>query len=178
MPAALTSASYDAANRLLSWAVPGGTTTPSYDPNGNMTGDGTRTFTWDARNRLTAISGTTASFAYDGIGRRTSATLAGTTTAYLYDGADSVQEQAGGSPSANMLTGPGKDERFGRTAVGAQSSYLTDSLGSTLALADSSGAVQTTYGYDAYGVTTLVSGSDNSSRYQYTGRENDGSTGL
>jgi uncharacterized protein RhaS with RHS repeats len=43
----------------------------SYDANGNLTGDGTNTYTWDARNHLSAISGgSTASFVYDAFGRR------------------------------------------------------------------------------------------------------------
>jgi len=48
-------------------------TSLSYDANGNLTGDGTNTYTWDARNHLTAISGgSTASFVYDAFGRRMS----------------------------------------------------------------------------------------------------------
>jgi len=44
----------------------------TYDANGNMTSDGTRTFEWDARNQLVALSvGTHRSeFVYDGGGRR------------------------------------------------------------------------------------------------------------
>ncbi len=39
----------------------------SYDANENLTSDGKNTYTWDARNHLTAISGgATASFVYDG----------------------------------------------------------------------------------------------------------------
>jgi len=178
LPAALTSAAYDAANRLTNWTTPGGTTLPVYDANGNLTGDGTRTFAWDSRNRLTAITGTAASFAYDAAGRRTTATLGGSATSFLYDGPDIVQEQTGGAVSASLLTGLGIDERFSRTAGSTNSTYLTDNLGSTVALADASGVVQTSYGYDAYGVTSLVAGTANSSRYQYTGRENDGATGL
>ena len=119
LPAALTSATYDVANRLTNWTAPGGTTLPVYDANGNMTGDGTRTFSWDSRNRLTAITGTAANSTYDGAGRRTSATLAGSATGYLYDGPDIVQEQSGGALSASLLTGLGIDERFSRTAAGA-----------------------------------------------------------
>ncbi len=54
----------------------GATATYTYDGNGNMTGDGSRTFQWDAKNRLTRIvySGTNASteMAYDGLDRRVS----------------------------------------------------------------------------------------------------------
>jgi YD repeat-containing protein len=48
----------------------------SYDNNGNLTSDGTNTYTWDARNHLTTISGaTTASFTYDAFGRRASKSI-------------------------------------------------------------------------------------------------------
>ena len=43
----------------------------TYDPNGNLTNDGSNMYTWDARNHLTAITGAnTASFVYDAAGRR------------------------------------------------------------------------------------------------------------
>src|SRR5205823_7445492 len=46
--------------------------TLTFDLNGNLTGDGTNTYTWDTRDQLVAINatGVTASFAYDGVGRR------------------------------------------------------------------------------------------------------------
>jgi hypothetical protein len=55
-------------------------------------------------------------------------------------------------------------------------SFLRDTLGSTLALANSSGAIGTTYTYEPFGNTTL-GGAANANPYQFTGRENDG-TGL
>src|SRR6185295_16262652 len=48
MPTAVSSATYDAANRLTAW----GTTTPTYDLAGNMTSDGASSYTWNARNQL------------------------------------------------------------------------------------------------------------------------------
>ncbi|TLY46761.1 MAG: RHS repeat-associated core domain-containing protein, partial [Gammaproteobacteria bacterium] len=53
--------------------------------------------------------------------------------------------------------------------------FLTDVLGSTLALTDTSRAIQQTYAYEPYGEVTSTGSSNNP--YQYTGRENDG-TGL
>jgi uncharacterized protein RhaS with RHS repeats len=38
-------------------SVSGSSKTFTFDANGNMTGDGTRTFEWDAENRLIAIAG-------------------------------------------------------------------------------------------------------------------------
>jgi RHS repeat-associated protein len=68
------------------------------------------------------------------------------------------------------------DERFTRTDAGGTRNFLTDALGSAIALADSAGTIQTEYTYDAFGKMTFT-GSSNSNPYQYTGRENDG-TGL
>ena len=62
-----------------------------------------------------------------------------------------------------------------RYAAGARN-FLTDTLGSTIALADSAGTLQTQYGHDPFGNAT-VTGSSSANPYQFTGRENDG-TGL
>jgi len=53
---------------------------------------------------------------------------------------------------------------------------LADALGSTIALANGSGLVQTEYTYEPFGRTTAT-GSTSTSQQQYAGRENDG-TGL
>jgi RHS repeat-associated protein len=53
---------------------------------------------------------------------------------------------------------------------------LIDALGSTLALADGSGAVQTSYTYEPFGLSS-ASGTSSTNAAQFTGRENDG-TGL
>jgi len=174
LPTATTAtAVYNADNQLTSW---NGVAT-SYDLNGNLTGDGTHSFTWDARNRMTGITGV-ASFVYDGVGRRLSVTQGATTTAMLYDGYDPVQEQSPiGTASANLQIGLGTDERFSRSVSGSASYFLTDLLGSTVGIANSAGTtVTTTYAYDPYGVTTTA-GSANTSPYKFTGRQDDG-TGL
>jgi RHS repeat-associated protein len=149
----------------------------TYDADGNLTNDGTNTLTWDSRNELTKIAAghtTVATYAYDGLSRRAKAVIGTTTTQYLYDLADPVAEQgATGTLSASLLTGPGVDEIYARTpSGGAQSSFLSDALGSTIGLADPSGIVQTSYTYDPFGVTTS-SGQTNGSNYRYTGREAD-----
>ncbi|MHB8404395.1 MAG: RHS repeat-associated core domain-containing protein [Gammaproteobacteria bacterium] len=170
LPAALASATYDANNRLTNW----GGTTLAYDADGNLTGDGTNTYTWNTRNQLMAISGSsTASFVYDALGRRESKTINGTSTNFLYDGLNMEQELSGTTPTANYLTGANIDEVFSRSTSGATQSYLTDNLGSTLALTNSAGAISTSYSYEPYGNTT-ASGASSTNALQYTGRENDG----
>jgi YD repeat-containing protein len=76
----------------------------TYDADGNLLSDGTRNYAWDAENRLVAITypgspGEETSFAYDGLGRRTSITsIAGATTSYLWCGSRLCQARnAGGA---------------------------------------------------------------------------------
>ncbi|MGE0254357.1 MAG: RHS repeat domain-containing protein [Alphaproteobacteria bacterium] len=55
-----------------------GGTTPDYDNNGNLAGDGTFTYSYDAENRRTEIAdggGTVAEYTYDARGRRKSMTI-------------------------------------------------------------------------------------------------------
>jgi RHS repeat-associated protein len=180
IPEPLTSTSYDANNRQLTF----GDKTLAYDDNGNLQSitdsNGTTLYQWNARNQLAAISGpnANASFVYDGAGRRQKKTVNGNLTEFLYDGLNPVQEASGANILANILPGLGIDEFFTRTDIGAgvTSSFLADALGSAIAVADSAGVAQTSYTYDAFGQTT-VTGASNASSYQYTGRENDG-TGL
>ncbi len=172
IPQPVASATYDVANQLTQWA--GASLT--YDADGNVASDGASTYTWDARNQLASISGgTTASFQYDAFGRRTTKTVSGAATGFLYDGANVVQELSGSTPTANLLNGLGVDHIFSRSDTAGRRSFVTDALGSTVALSDDAGTSQTQYTYEPFG-RAQVNGTS-SSAFQYTGRENDG-TGL
>jgi RHS repeat-associated protein len=173
LPPALGSATYDAANRIATWDG----TAFSYDLNGNFTGDGVRAYEWNPRNELAFVTGpVNATFAYDGLGRRRSKTLAGTTKQFLYDGQNPVQEVTSGTPTANLLSGLATDEYFTRSEGAAASSYLTDALGSSTALADGAGTIETEYTYEPFGSMTL-SGASTGNALQFTGREAD-ATGM
>ncbi len=166
LPNAVSQTAYNANNQLTTW----GTANLFYDLNGNMTSSGTDGYTWDARNRMVStLSG--ASFQYDAFGRRKSKTVGGTTTSFLFDGANAVQEVIGGTNTANSLSG-GVDEVFQRTDSAGARSFLSDALGNTLALTDSSGTVQTSYSFEPFGNTTQ-SGSSTTNSFAYTGRELD-----
>lgn len=171
LPSAVQAA-YDAANQMMQFNA----NTLSYDANGNLMSDGTKTYIWDARNRLVGITGPglSASFVYDALGRRVSKTIDGATTEYLYDGNDIVAEINGGVVTTTYLRSLNIDEPFVRQSSTTEF-YHTDALGSTLALTDQTGSVQATYQYDPFGNTTITGTS--SSPFMYTGRENDG-TGV
>jgi RHS repeat-associated protein len=172
LPAPVSSALYDAANRLVEWN--GAALT--YDDNGNLIGDGANTYTWNARDELVALSGgVTAAFEYDGMGRRRSKNVAGASTRFLYDEFDAIQELTGsGTTSANLFSGLGVDEVFTRLDGDGSHHILSDALGSAIALTGPTGAVQTEYSYAPFGATTQ-SGTASTNPSQFTGRENDGS---
>jgi len=65
------------------------------------------------------------------------------------------------------------DEYFTRTDASGTATFLSDALGSTIGLTNSSGAIATSYAYDPFGNVT-AGGSANANSYQFTGRENDG----
>jgi RHS repeat-associated protein len=173
LPAALASATYDANNEIVTW----GNTAFTYDANGSLTSDGTNTYTWNARDQLASVTGSTGgSFVYDGVWRRRVKSVSGSQTAFVYDGLNPVQERVSGSATANILTGLRVDEFFTRFDGDGASHFLPDVLGTPLALADSSGAVQTEYTYEPFGMRTAA-GSPSSNRIGFTGRELD-ETGL
>lgn len=168
LPAGIASAVYNANNQLISWAG----TTHTYDLNGNVAGDGTNTYGWNARNQLTSISGgISASFGYDGTGRRRTKTIGSTQIGFLYDGLNFVQELNGSAVTANLVTG-GIDEVFLRKEGSTARNFLSDALGSIIALGDAAGTLQTTYSYEPYGKTS-VTGSANTNAQTFTGREGD-----
>jgi RHS repeat-associated protein len=158
-----------------------GPVSQTFDANGNLLTQtdsaGTTTYTWDSRNRLVSISGPSinANFAYDALGRRISKTLNGQATTFHNDGADIVRE-VGGAGEASYLRTLAIDETFTRSDASGTVTYLSDTLGNTVALADSTGDLRTTYTYAPFG-DTGVNGSSDVNPFQYTGRENDG-TGL
>jgi RHS repeat-associated protein len=165
----VTSAQYDANNRLTTW----GNQPLTYDANGNLLSDGQYTYVWDARNRLIEVrqGGTIiAQFEYDTYGRRVARTVTGTTTTYQYNGSNVIAEKRDTS-SATILAGR-TDEYFSRTEGSSVRYFLADVLGSTLALADDAGTRTTNYAYSPFG-QTAKSGELTGSSYGFTGREED-----
>lgn len=79
----------------------------TYDANGNLLSDGSRTYQWDAENRLIgitypAVPGKATAFAYDGLGRRVSisSTPSGgsaAVTSYVWCGTRPCQARSGSS---------------------------------------------------------------------------------
>ena len=117
-----------------------------------------------------------ASFVYDGNGLRQSETTGSGTTEFtwdpdaslpllLSDGANSYIYGPGGTPIEQISSG------------GTPTYLLTDQLGSTRALTNSSGSVTATFTYDAWGNLAGSTGSA-TTPFMYAGAYYDSSTGL
>lgn len=149
---------YNLADQLTSRDA--STTGWSYDANGNETaGIGTTTRTgetYSPTDQLTSLtSNTTASnYAYSGLANteRVTATTGGTPTGYQ-NGEEGLANQTTGNTTTSWTRDPAGtliSQRTGST----HAYYLTDALGSVLALVDTTGTIGASYTYDPYGITT------------------------
>jgi RHS repeat-associated protein len=136
---------------------------------------------YDAENRLVRASGaTSATLAYDPLGRLWQVSGGSGTTRFVYDGDRLVAEyNASGAILHRYVHGPGVDEPvvwYEGAGVGAGSRrYLhTDHQGSVVAIADAAGTVVGVNRYDPYGVPSA----GNLGRYGYTGQARIDELGL
>ena len=142
----------------------------TYDANGNLTGDGTRTFEWDAENRLVAVTlGTHRSeFSYDGKGRRVRVVEkdSGVVTQdrwLLWCDEDICEERdAGGGTVRKRFFERGLQED------GVSYYYVKDHLGSVREMTDAAGTIRARYDYDPYGRVTKTTG-DKDTPFRFTG---------
>ena len=167
-------------NTLNQYSSVGGVS-QSYDQKGNLTGDGTWTFTYDAENRLKTASksGSSVSYSYDGIGRRISKTVNSTTTDYLLDGNEEIAEYSGSTLLRRYVYGPSVDDRILRyegsgVAASNERFYYANQQNSTVMTVDGNGAITDTFTYSPYGESSVSSGEP----FRYTGRRLDDETGL
>jgi RHS repeat-associated protein len=151
----------------------------TYDANGNLTSDGTRSFEWDARNQLVAINvGTRRSeFAYDGEKRRVRLvekenSVVQSDTKVIWCRTAICEERA-----VDGVTVTRQAFRDGEYAAGATRFFATDHLGSVTEVTDASGALTTRYAFDPWGRRTVTSGVATTS-VGFTGHEANPATGL
>lgn len=184
----VTTYTYNLANQLIKMVDPSGAITNySYDKNGNLltetVGTNVTSYGYNFDGKLVKITdpdGKTTAFVYDGEGRRISKTYDGVVTKYYFDGMTVAKEMnAAGMVLATYLYG------LGGTPVtmsrnGQNYYYLFNGHGDTIALANSAGALVTSYGYDAFGKAIETTGTVQNP-FQYVGKYGyyyDGETGL
>lgn len=167
-----------AANNLNQYTTIGAVT-PTYDGNGNLTFDGTFTYGYDAENRLVSASGAgnSASYTYDGLGRRKTKTVNGRITVSVGDGRQEILDYDGTSgTSGQILTrhvyGVGLDEPVSRLgATGARVTLIPDVQGSIIASIDATNGTIAKTPYQSFGES-----GDTGGTFRYTGRRIDDET--
>jgi RHS repeat-associated protein len=155
----------------------GPTKTFTYDANGNLTGDGVKTYEWDAANRLVAVKqggNTLASFTYDGNGRRATKTAGSLAITYVYDGAQFLEERPSAGATKRHVYGPGIDQPLAQVQGGTTTYTVADHLGSVVRATAAAGAPTLTREYDPWG--NLLGST--TSGFAFTGREWDAEAGL
>jgi RHS repeat-associated protein len=170
------SGNYDEDNKLLS----NSDKTFSYDDNGNVKTEsgpeGTTTYTWDSRNRLKSLAlpnGQTISFLYDFAGNMIRKQVSGggptTSQEFVLDDLTNIAFQKNSDDSQmSILTGQGIDSHLAVVGSGGQVDFgLTDTINSTTATTDQTGALTSQLFYEPFGQTTS-GGSDY--LFQFTGR--------
>jgi YD repeat-containing protein len=145
-----TSMSYNAANELT--AV--GSTTYSYDANGNQTGNSAGlSLAYNAQDQTTSATppgGSATSYGYTDAGQAQRVSAGSTTFQYDVTGLSAMTTVTGTTYFTRLPDGTLLSER---TPSGTDY-YLVDGLGSVLAVANSVGKVVNSYSYDPFGNAT------------------------
>jgi RHS repeat-associated protein len=155
--------------------------TLTYDLDGSLTSDGsTRTFEWDAANRLVAINytGTTlrSEFLYDGLNRCSKIVeknngAVNSVRSFVWCGTDKCEFRNGSNAVQFQLYAQGQYQN------GATYFYTRDHLGSIREMTDASGTVVARYDYDPWGRSTTVIGTTKPD-FNFTGLYQHAKSGL
>ncbi len=173
-----TTYSYNVANELLTSQTGGGTTTYTFDGDGNLLTTAApagqlTTNTWDGENRLTAVSLPTVvdTFTYNADGQRVRQQGPIGTTNQIWDDQNVLLETSGSNIiQAVYSLEPRLYGNLISLLRGATDSfYLFDAHGSTRQLTRIAGSVSDTYIYDSFGNLLFQNGSTTNS-FQYIGR--------
>jgi RHS repeat-associated protein len=166
---------YDAATNRLSGVSGAVSRNYGYNPRGGMIGDGTKSFTLNANDQITSITGI-ATYGYDGNGKRVKTTKADGTTEYtLYDASGTLAThflRNGAGVTTNYLQLGGKT--IVEAANGVPTYLHPDLLGSPRLGTDANGAIQWQEHFDPYG--SKLNGT--SEKIGYTGHAYDADTQL
>jgi RHS repeat-associated protein len=150
----------------------GSTGALAYDANGNLVSDGTRTFEWDARNQLVAVTAGThrSEFTYDGQRRRVGHVekengVTQTEMKIVWCMRDRCEERGADGTTVNRRTFDN-----GEQVAGTSRYFTTDHLRSVTAVSDNSASVLARYTYEPWGSRSLTTGVD-STRIGFTGHD-------
>jgi len=152
--------------------VAGVSKTFAFEESGNLTGDGTRTFEWDARNQVVAVTvgPQRSEFTYDGQQRRVRLVekvngAVQSDTRVIWCEMVICEERAADGTTVNR-----RAFKHGEQVGGAARFLVTDHIGSITEVADTSGTVLGRYAYDPWGRRTVTAGAGVTSE-SFTGHQ-------
>ncbi len=164
--------SYGNNNRLNS----AGNLSFGYDSNGNTTSRTGRSYSYDVKDNLTSVSGdNTASFTYDGLGNRRTATRNGVTRKYVLDllgNMSNVLMETDASGNAVCYYIYGASGLISRIDASNNTRYYVyDYRGSTVAMTDATTSANIThkYQYDDFG-KLLQAEEEDENLFRYVGK--------
>ncbi|MEM9619178.1 MAG: RHS repeat-associated core domain-containing protein [Pseudomonadota bacterium] len=157
-------------NNALNQPTSIGGLTVTHDALGNMTDDGTHTYTYDSLNRLkTRVVGDEV-LLYDAAGRLFQANKGAAKRRFLYDSSEIIAEyDTSGAVLKRYVRGPGADEvlvEYTGTGTASKTWLHSDERGSIIAGSDNTGAKTFINTYDEYGRPAA----GNTGSFQYTGQ--------
>ena len=167
-----TDGSGNAGTRVYDLTSTGAGRTFTYDANGNLVSDGTRTFEWDARNQLVSVTEgpRRSEFRYDGQQRRTrriekesGVTIADITVIWCDEQICEERSTSGGTTERLLF-------HHGEQASGAARFFTADHLQSVVDVTNSSSTLLSRYEYDPFGRQSVVEGT-NVTTVGFTGHE-------
>jgi RHS repeat-associated protein len=172
-------ATYDAQGRLDTR----GGLDYTFDAAGYLTQRGADTFNYGPQGRLLSanVSGVAITYAYDGLGRRTSRTDSGGTERYLYGSPDNPWQLTASRDPAGVLTQYFYDPDGNLTGIerGGNRFYVfTDRIGSPRLVTNSTGATVKRITYDAFGDITTDTNPGFALRVGFAGGLKDPTSGL
>jgi RHS repeat-associated protein len=136
----------------------------TYDLNGNLINDGSKTYEWDATDRLVGINIGThrTEIEYDGLARRVHLTekdLGNVTSEkrFLWCGNELCEERNASGGTVTKRFFPQGEERIGGATAGVYF-YARDHLGSIREMTDSDGDVRARYDYAPWGSRLKIEG--------------------
>lgn len=162
-------------NRLTSVTTSGVAANYLYDSAGNVTNDGSRTYTYDAENRIVSVdSGATASYAYDTSNQRYKKGTGGATTHYVWQGSQVIAEHNGSTGAVVTDYVYSGSRMIANVSGGSTQYFLSDRLSMRVTL-NSSASVLGRQAHPPFGEDFAESATQE--KHHFTGYERDGESG-
>ena len=133
----------------------------TYEPNGNLTNNGQKTFIYTIDNRLAEVKNaqgqTIATYTYDHEGKRSSMTASGRTINYHYSGNNVIYETNASNNIVAEYTYDPNGSPATMTRGGVIYYYHINGHGDVVSLTNGSGLVVASYNLIPIGVSLVVS---------------------